>query len=90
MVGRHAIGTEQCEVFDVRRSLYLLAITAIGKSYQLPAVAGHAKTQCEWLSGSGTAVTFGAGKFAAPGLNSQVPCAPDFSASPVWAGVKSR
>src|ERR1039458_8375517 len=61
VVGRHAVGTEQGEIFDIGRRLHLLAIDRVAKSHHLPGLARYAKTQCKWLSRCGAPVAFRAG-----------------------------
>src|SRR5271167_345549 len=62
VIGGHAIGTQQGEVFDVGGGFYLLTVNRIGEAHWLRAFAGDAKTQREWFSRGGAAVAFGARK----------------------------
>ena len=91
VIGRHAVAAQQREVLDIGSGFRLLAVDRVGEMRQCrPRRAGRgseARTARRRRRG---------GRFlrararACPGLNSHVPCAPDFSVSPAAAGVKSR
>ena len=68
VVGGHAVGAQQGEVFDVGGGFYLLAVDRISKSHDLLTLARHAKAQRKRLAGCGAAVTFRFGKFARAGI----------------------
>ena len=90
MIGRHAVAAQQGEVFDIGGGFRLLAVDRVVEADVGARVARHAEAQRERLARGGAAVALLAGSSRMPALKSQVPCAPDFSLSPVWAGVKSR
>ena len=66
MIGRHPIGAQQGEVFDVGAGFDLLAINGIGEANHAAGIARHAKAESERFSGSGPAITFLTRKFAHP------------------------
>src|SRR6202158_4347884 len=64
VVGGHAVGAEEREVFDVVGGFDLLAVHGVVEGYFFAPTAGDAEAEGEGLSGGGAAVAFRAGKFA--------------------------
>ena len=56
VIRRHAIRSQQSEIFDVRAGLPLLPVNGIGEAHHLSVFAGHAKAQRKTLSGSDASV----------------------------------
>ena len=91
VIGRHAVRSQQGEVFDLVGELGLRSIHAIDKAQDAVLTAGDAIAQGEGLAGSGAAVAFLAGEFAHAGI--EEPGAlrgRRFAFGRVCAGVKSR
>ena len=72
VVGGHAVGTEEREVFDVVGGFDVLAVDRVREADLLAGAAGNAEAEGEGLSGGGSAVALGAGSSRMPGLKSQV------------------
>src|ERR1039458_7560949 len=68
VVGGHAVGAEEREVFDVIGGFDLLAVDRVGETHLFSQAARDAETKGEGLSGGGSAVALGAGEFAHPGV----------------------
>src|ERR1700716_2218158 len=68
VVGAHAVRTEEREVFDVVGGLGLFAIDRISEADLFACSPGNAEAEGEGLSGRGSAIAFGAGKFAHAGV----------------------
>src|SRR5260370_28270097 len=68
VVGRHAVGAEEREVFDIIGGFDLLAVHGVGETDLFSQTAGHAETKGEGLSGSSAAVALGAGEVAHAGV----------------------
>src|ERR1700687_3887610 len=64
VVGGHAVGAEEREVFDVVGGFDLLAVDGVREANLLTCATGNTEAEGEGLSGRGSAVAFGAGKFA--------------------------
>ena len=64
VIGGHAVGAEEREVFDVVSGLDLLAVDRVSEADLLAGAAGNTEAEGEGLSGGGSAVAFGGGKFA--------------------------
>ncbi len=58
VIGRHPIGAQQGEVFNVGACFDLLAVNGIGEANHVAGIARHAKTESERFSGSGPAIAF--------------------------------
>src|SRR5258708_34283243 len=65
-------------MFDIGRSLYLLAVNGISKSHRLPTLARHAKTQRKRFSSSRAPVTFRPRDCARPRVEQPSPLRPRF------------
>ena len=68
VVGGHAVGAEQRKVFDIVSGLDLLAVDRVREADLLAVAARNTEAKGEGLSGRGSAVAFGAGKFAHAGV----------------------
>ena len=68
VVGGHAVGAEEREVFDVIGGFDLLAVDRVGETHLFSQAAGDAETKGEGLSGRGSAVALGAGEVAHAGV----------------------
>ena len=68
MVGGHAIGAEEREVFDVIGGFDLHAIDRVSEADLLVGAAGDTEAKGERLSGCGPAVAFGTGEFSHSGI----------------------
>src|SRR5713226_7246340 len=64
VVGWHAVGTQEREVFDVVGGFELLAINRVIEADLFAYAPGNAEAEREGLSSSGSAVALGAGKVA--------------------------
>jgi len=67
VVGGHAVGTEEGEVFDVVGGFDLLAVDGVVEANGLGGATGDAEAEGEGLSGGGAAVAFGAESSRMPG-----------------------
>src|ERR1700686_385254 len=68
VVGGHAVRTEEREVFDVAGGFDLLAIDRVSEADLFACPSGNAEAEGEGLSRRGSAIAFGAGKFAHAGV----------------------
>src|SRR5271169_256880 len=64
VVGGHAVGTQECEVFDVVGRFDLLAVDCVSETDLLAGAAGNTEAKGEGFSGGGSPVALGARKFA--------------------------
>ena len=82
VIGRHAVGAQQREVFDVGAGFHLLAVDGIFEANCLPASRGTRKRNAKGSPAAARRSLSSRDSSRIPGLNSHVPCAPDFSLSP--------
>src|SRR5208282_3951125 len=68
VVGGHAVGTQEGEVFDVVVGFNLLAVDRVIETYLFAGAAGNTKAKRKGFSGGGSTVAFGARKFAHAGV----------------------
>src|SRR5208337_3474214 len=68
VVGGHAVGAEEGEVFDVAGGFDLLAVNGVRKANLLAGASGNTEAEGKGLSGRGSAVALDAGKFAHAGV----------------------
>src|SRR5215467_14388890 len=71
MIGRHAVGAQQCEVLDIGPGLHLFAVHSVCKLDDL-SLAWHAEAQRKRLSRGSTAIAFLPRKF--PHARVEQPC----------------
>src|ERR1700692_2315230 len=67
MVGWHAVGTEEREVFDVVGGFDLVAVDRVSEADLFACPSGNTEAEGEGLSRR-SAIAFGAGKFAHAGV----------------------
>src|ERR1700674_4454329 len=68
VVGGHAVGTEEREVFDVVGGFDLLAVDRVSEADLFTCPPGNTEAEGEGLSRRGSAVALRAGKFAHAGV----------------------
>ena len=68
VVGGHAVGAEEGEVFDVGGRFELVAIDGVVEAHCFGGVPGDAEAEGESFSGGGAAVALGAGELAHAGI----------------------
>src|SRR5207245_3885311 len=73
VIGRHPVGTEQGEIFDVLGEFALLAVDRIAEAHFLARITRDPKTQRERLSPGSPAIALIPRKLTDPGV--EEPCA---------------
>ena len=73
VIGRHPVGTEQCEVFDILGKFALLAVDRIAEAHFLARTTRDPKTQREGLTRVGAPIALVPRKLTDPGV--EEPCA---------------